>query len=293
MKKTISVIVPVFRNASTLKELHQNINDVFKIIPQVQLHLLFVDDGSDDESLSIIEELRKKDQRVQFLSFTRNFGQVAAIIAGFRTCTNNASILISADLQDPPEMILKMVKAWEEGAQIVICHRSSRGDKLLDRLFSQFFYSVVRLIYPKIPLGGFDFFLLDYSVIIEFNNISKKGRFIQGDVIQLTGNKSFLPYNRISRKSGKSQWTLIRKLKYAFDGLTYSNKSLWFISIFGFVWIALSFTLCISYKIDLLLESICSLIGISLLIIGMTGFLYRSWSKTKDKDPMYVINKNS
>jgi dolichol-phosphate mannosyltransferase len=219
--KVVSIVVPVYRNASTLEILYSQVVDVFNRLQGIEFELCFVDDGSDDESFEFILKLATQDDRVSYLSFDRNYGQVAAIIAGLRHCNGDAAIVMSADLQDPPEMILEMVQSWEGGSVITICNRKSRNDRFIDAFFSAIFYGTMKLIYPLIPKGGFDFFLLDRSALLMFNAIDKGGRFIQGDVIKLKLPIVFLPYERLARKAGKSQWTLKRKLLYAIDAITY------------------------------------------------------------------------
>ena len=172
---------------------------------------------------------------VCYLSFDRNYGQVAAIIAGLLHCSENSAIVMSTDLQDPPELILEMIRTWERGSVITICHRKSRDDRFIDKFFSAIFHGTMKLIYPLIPKGGFDFSLLNRSALLVFNSIDKGGRFIQGDVVKLKMPIVFLPYERLSRKAGKSQWTFKRKLLYAFDAITYSRSVLSTITTTGSV----------------------------------------------------------
>jgi polyisoprenyl-phosphate glycosyltransferase len=222
--KIVSVVIPVFRNASTLLELYSELLGMFNKYPNLKPELIFVDDGSDDESLEIIKKLNSNDSRVQFLSFDINYGQVPAIQAGLKHCKGDLAVVMSADLQDPLEMIQEILKSWEAGFEVIICYRTSREDRWIDRFFSAVFYKSIRLIYPRIPLGGFDFFGLDRKAIDEFNCIKTGGRFLQGDVIQLNATKSFLPYERRARKKGKSQWTFFRKVDYALDAFFSSVK---------------------------------------------------------------------
>ncbi len=237
--KVVSVVVPIYRNASTLEELYFQLVEVFDQLNDTLLELLFIDDGSDDASLELIQNLSIRDARVCFLSFDQNYGQVAAIIAGLRHCSGDAAIVMSADLQDPPEMVLEMIRSWEGGSVITICNRKSRNDRFVDIFFSAIFYGTMKLIYPLIPKGGFDFFLLDRSALLVFNSIDKGGRFIQGDVVKLKLPIEFLPYERLPRKVGKSQWTFKRKLLYAFDAFFYEDRVIclfvMFVFLFGFI----------------------------------------------------------
>ncbi len=234
--KIVSVVVPVFRNASTLIELYSELLGVFNKQPDLKPELIFVDDGSDDESLEIIKKLNSNDSRVQYLSFDRNYGQVPAIQAGLKHCKGDLAVVMSADLQDPVEMIQEILRSWEACFEVIICFRTSREDRWIDRFFSAAFYKSIRLIYPRIPFGGFDFFGLDRKAIDEFNCIRTGRSFLQGDVIQLNAIKSFLPYERRARKRGKSQWTFFRKVNYALEAFFSSVKGVFLlISFFSVV----------------------------------------------------------
>ena len=220
----VSIVVPVFRNAQTIHELYHQVDELFKERNDVELELYFIDDGSDDDSLEKILIITSQDVRVRYLSFDKNYGQVAAIVAGLRVCSGDAAVVMSADLQDPIAKIEEMIECWKRGASIVICYRKSREDKWLDRFFSSVFYGLIKLIYPSIPHGGFDYFLLNRSCIDEFNEIDRVGRFLQGDVVKLNGNKVFLSYARLARAFGKSQWTFSRKVNYAKVALFYQDR---------------------------------------------------------------------
>ena len=289
----ISIVVPVFRNEATLETLYQIVSKVFIGLPKLVLELLFVDDGSDDGSFEIIQQLSEIDRRVRYLSFDKNYGQVAAIVAGLRSCNGDASILMSADLQDPPEMILEMIRSWERGSVITICHRKSREDRFIDKFFSAIFYGTMKLIYPLIPKGGFDFFLLDRSALLAFNSIDKGGRFIQGDVVKLKLPIVFLPYERMSRKVGKSQWTFKRKLLYAFDGLTYSSLlwSLFTISVSSLLFSG--FFLLVSADQFPFIARALLLLGLILLGIGFWGLVYRSFNYHKKQNVLYKVKSKS
>lgn len=226
----VSVVVPVYRNASTLLDLYSELLVEFNKHVDLKLELLFVDDGSDDQSLEIIKKLNSEDACVQYLSFDRNYGQVPAIVAGLRCCVGDLAVVMSADLQDPVEMIQEILIRWKAGYEVIICYRTSRDDRWIDRFFSAIFYRLIRIIYPEIPLGGFDFFGLERKAIDEFNSTKNGGKFLQGDVIKLNTRKTFLPYERRARKKGKSQWTFFRKMNYALDALLTENRFVLLIS---------------------------------------------------------------
>lgn len=233
----ISIVVPVYHNEGSIAKTCENVRAVFA--DQLARHdweLIFVDDGSKDGSLREMLELRQDDQHVKAITFTRNFGQMAAMLAGFREASGDAVINISADLQDPVELIPQMVEKWEEGSEIVICHRTDRDDGLAAELFSRIAYGVIRMAMPQIPRGGFDFVLIDRAAMDVFNAIDVRHRFFQGDLLWTGYRTSFIPYVRLKRTIGHSQYNFAKKLKNFLDAvLDASYLPIRFISLLGLV----------------------------------------------------------
>jgi polyisoprenyl-phosphate glycosyltransferase len=216
----ISFVVAVYHNEGAISKTHEKIQSVFASdLPLHEYEIIFVDDGSQDGSLKEILNLREKDSRVKALTFTRNFGQMAAMLAGFKEATGDAVINISADLQDPVELIPQMLEKWQGGAETVICYRTDRADTLAAKLFSRFAYGVLRMSLPQIPPGGFDFVLMDRKVMDEFNAIDVRHRFFQGDLLWTGYRTSFIPYVRQQRTIGKSQYNFGKKLKNFLDAV--------------------------------------------------------------------------
>ena len=204
--KKISFVVAVYRNAGAITKTYQKIKGVFaQDLLDYDYEFVFVDDGSDDGSLEEILALREQDDRVKAITFTRNFGQMAAMLAGLTHASGDAAINISADLQDPAELIPQMVSKWAGGSDIVVCYRTDRSDTLAAKLFSKFAYGALRLSIPQIPPGGFDFVLMDRAVLDEFNRIDVRNRFFQGDLLWTGYRTEFIPYVRLKRTIGKSQ----------------------------------------------------------------------------------------
>jgi dolichol-phosphate mannosyltransferase len=205
-------------------------------LARYEYELVFVDDGSKDRSLREILDVRQRDSCVKAITFTRNFGQMAAMIAGFKEATGDAVINISADLQDPVELIPQMVKKWEEGSEIVVCCRAGRSDSFLAGLFSRIAYGVIRLSVPQIPRGGFDVVLMDRPVMNAFNAIDVRHRFFQGDLLWAGYRTSFIPYVRQKRTIGRSQYSFRKKLKNFLDAvLDASYLPIRFISLVGLI----------------------------------------------------------
>ena len=146
----VSIVVPVYQNEGSIAETHDQIQATFeRDLPQHEYELVLVDDGSKDGSWGEILALQARDPRVKAITFTRNFGQMAAMLAGFKVASGDAVINISADLQDPVELIPQMVGKWEAGSELVICFRASRSDPLFARFTSRVAYSVLRMSLPQ------------------------------------------------------------------------------------------------------------------------------------------------
>ena len=231
----ISFVVAVYHNEGAISKTYEGIKEVVSgKLPQCDFEVVFVDDGSWDGSLQEILSLREKDPRVKAITFTRNFGQMAAMLAGFKEATGEAVINISADLQEPFELIPQMVHKWQGGAETVICYRSDRSDTLAAKIFSRLAYGVLRLSLPQIPSGGFDFVLMDRKVLDQFNAIDVRHRFFQGDLLWTGFRTSFIPYVRLRRTIGKSQYNFSKKLNNFLDAvLDASYLPIRFISIVG------------------------------------------------------------
>ena len=226
MKKKfkISFVVAVYQNRGSVSETHRQICALFNDqLAGFSYEIIFVDDGSTDGSLDEAISLKEIDKHVKILSFTRNFGQMSAIVAGLREAAGEAIINVSADLQDPINLVPEMIGKWQDGAEIVICHRQDRHDDLLSTLFSKFAYSIMRLSVPKIPPGGFDYFLFDRGALDVFNSMNIKNRFLQADVLWSGHRTCFIPYTRLARTIGTSQYNFSRKFNAFVDSIIASS----------------------------------------------------------------------
>lgn len=220
MTAKISFVIPVYRNEASVEATHACVGEILRThLQRFRYEIVFVDDGSDDRSLELLEAITKRDPNSRVLSFSRNFGQVPAIAAGLREVTGDVTVILSADLQDPPELLSSMISDWEKGFHVVICYRERRHDGWFTRVSSWLFYGLIHLINPQMPIGGFDYMLLSAKAVSELNKIDERNRFLQGDVLWLGLATRFLPYERRARQAGRSQWTTTKKVKYFLDGL--------------------------------------------------------------------------
>lgn len=299
----ISFVVAVYHNEGAISKTHEKIQSVLsKELAQYEYEIVFVDDGSKDGSLQEILRLKEQDSRIKAISFTRNFGQMAAMLAGFKEATGDAIINISADLQDPVELIPQVVEKWQAGSEIVICYRTDRSDTMLTKLYSRLAYSVLRIALPQIPPGGFDFVLMDRIVMDSFNAIDVRHRFFQGDLLWTGYRTSFIPYARLKRTIGKSQYNFGKKLKNFLDAvLDASYLPIRFISLMGLITSALGviYSATIVYSWFLgetpfagwapIMIVILLIGGLIMLMLGIIGEYVWRINEEVRKRPNYII----
>ena len=266
--------------------------------------MVFVNDGSRDASLEEMRALAASDPRVQAITFTRNFGQLAAIIAGYRHAQGDAVINMSADLQDPAELTVDMVRQWEAGCEVVVGYRQEREDSMLARLFSRLAYAAVRSGNRDVPAGGFDFVLMSRKALAQFLTLKGRNRFFQGDVLWAGFRTAFLPYTRRKRTIGRSQYTFSKKLKLFFD-FTLDSSYLPIrlmslcggaLALSGIVYAAVivlarllggtPFTGWAPIMVVMLVTT-----GMLMLMLGVIGeYVWRILDEIKDK-PLYVLDE--
>lgn len=299
----ISFVVAVYHNEGAISKTHEKIQSIFDSdLKADDYEIIFVDDGSKDGSLAEILSLKERDPRVKAITFTRNFGQMAAMLAGFSEATGDAVINISADLQDPIELIPQMVGKWRNGSEIVICHRTDRSDSLLSKIFSRTAYSILRISLPQIPPGGFDFVLMDRKVMNSFNSIDVRHRFFQGDLLWTGYRTSFMPYARLKRTIGKSQYNFGKKLKNFLDAiLDASYLPIRFISLLGLITSALGVLYSGSIVISWLrgetpfagwaplMIAILLVGGLIMVMLGVIGEYVWRINEEVRKRPNYVV----
>jgi glycosyltransferase involved in cell wall biosynthesis len=306
VKNKISFIIPVYRNEGSLEPTYDKVSALFKNGPlDFDYEFCFVDDGSDDKSLEELKQLRTKDNQVKIISFSRNFGQVPAIIAGLKVITGNAVIIMSADLQEPVELIANMIQEWKQGNEIVICNRMARQDGFVSDTASKFFYNLIKFVNPKMPQGGFDFMLLGNKAIAELNKIDERNRFFQGDVLWLGFTVKTMHYARLQRTIGRSQWTLSKKIKYFIDGLlNTSYMPIRFMSFAGMIFSVLGFLYAVVIVYNRVIHNIpfkgwapimiliLIIGGMIMLMLGIIGeYIWRIYDETRNRPP-YIIKEN-
>jgi dolichol-phosphate mannosyltransferase len=303
--KRISFVLPVYRNEHAVTLTYQQIRRVMTAeLQRYGYEIVFVDDGSDDGSPAELAAIKAGDEHVRVVTFTRNFGQMAAILAGLKQASGDVIIQLSADLQDPIALVPQMVAEHERGSEVVACHREHREDPWSRRVTSRALYAILRLSLPQIPAGGFDYILLDRKVVDAFNAVEVRNRFFQGDVLWFGYKTTFIPYTRPKRTIGRSQYTFSKKLKNSIDAILDSSYlPIRFMSLLGVLTAFVGFL----YAVDIvygrlrhnipftgwapIMILILVIGGVLMLMLGIIGeYIWRIYDEVKGK-PNYVVRQ--
>ncbi|HEY0329450.1 MAG TPA: glycosyltransferase family 2 protein [Rhodopseudomonas sp.] len=303
-RKTLSLVVPVYYNAESILELHSELESLSRRLDSrgVDLELIFVNDGSGDESLARLLQVKQLRPATKVINLSRNFGAVAASKTGFGFVTGDAFTVIAADLQDPPEQILEMVDRWLAGAKFVISVRASRKDPPVTRLFAWIYYRIVDwMVVKNYPAGGFDLMLMDRAML-QYMIGSTKNTNPNMYAFWLGFTPVKLPYHRRERRHGRSRWTFGKKLKFFVDTVSgFSVTPLRILSLFGIGVALASFAYGASVAVSALLghvqvrgfATLAALIsffsGLILFMLGALGeYLWRVFDAVNNK-PEAVI----
>ncbi len=247
--KKITIIVPCYNEEDVLDSFYEEIQKWFNT--NYEMNILFVNDGSKDRTLEIIKGYAKENDKVKYISFSRNFGKEAAMQAGLEKCKDkDAVIIMDADLQHPPHLIPKMIENWENGYNIVYTKFSTRkGESLLKRFFTKCFYGVFNHYGDvKMEQGVKDYQLLDNKVIKAFLSLPDNNRFMKGIFSWVGFSKVCIPFDFVERTKGKSKWSFRKLFKYGWNGVNqFSNILMVFVKLAMFLVFALAVTETILY----------------------------------------------
>lgn len=300
-----SIVAPCYNEEGNLHELHRRISEVMDRTGE-PWELILINDGSADRTPEIMRELHALDPRVHYIDFARNFGHQLAVTAGMDYAQGEAIVLIDADLQDPPELILEMIQKWKEGYQVVYAVRSERKGETWFKLFTaKLFY---RLIYQitdvNIPLDTGDFRLMDRRVIETLRHMRERHRFIRGMTSWVGFRQTGVQYVRQERYTGQTSYPLRRMVKFASDAITgFSYFPLQLATYLGFIVAALGglfILVVIAARLSgnqtfegqaTTLVMVLFLGGVQLISLGIIGeYLGRIYDEVKGR-PLYVVNE--
>ncbi len=305
--KKISVVIPMYFEEDVVKECYIRMKVVLNGLSDYEHEMIFVNDGSKDKTLELLEEIANQDKTVKVLSFSRNFGHQAAVTAGLKYVTGDCCLIIDADLQDPPELLVEMIKLWEQGNEVIYAKRKTRkGESKFKLLTAKMFYRILNgLSDVEIPKDTGDFRLADKKVIDVINAMPEHNKFLRGLFSWVGFKQTPIEYERQERFAGKTKYPLNKMLKLASDGIiSFSTKPLKLIGGIGIVSIFISIFLLIyaivSYIFKLnnlasgwtsMMVAITFFAGVQLVSIWMISeYIARIYDDTK-KRPEYIIDK--
>ena len=305
-KKTITILIPAYNEAQVLPKLFARLKALAESVPAYQFEFLFVNDGSRDDTLSLIQEYAKRDPHVSYINLSRNFGKEIAMCAGIDHAAKDALVIIDADLQDPPELIPQMIKHWEEGYDDVYAKRSSRlGESWFKKVTSRIFYKLLQKS-TSIPIqqDTGDFRLLDRRCIEALQQFREAERYTKGFFSWIGYKKKEITYVRDPRAAGETKWNYLKLMNLAIDGIvSFTTTPLRISTILGllvsfaaFVYIIVIIGRTILFGIDLagypsMMAVILFLGGVQLLSLGIIGeYIGRIFNETKRR-PLYFVEE--
>jgi dolichol-phosphate mannosyltransferase len=298
----VSIVIPIFNNAESLPILISEIqNEMAQNNPDLEYELVLVDDGSTDLSWEVISS-NYSSLNIVAIKLTRNFGQLGAMKAGYLHSKGRCLISMSADLQDPTELVTRMLHSWKLGHELVLCERSSRDDKKFISLTSKFAYFLLSKELSNIPRGGFDVFLISATLRDSIMNLRGRFNFLQGDLLYFGYRFDVISYHRGKRPFGKSGYNFGKRLRNFQDAILDSNYTLidfvmrmgGFLSFLGFI---LGFiVVCGKFfgkapfpGFALIASSILFIGGIQIALIGLIGqYVSRIYDAARGKPPFHI-----
>ncbi len=303
----LSVIIPIYNEQENIALLYTRVKGVLDKM-MVSYELIFVNDGSKDLSLSLIEGLAVKDTKIKFIDFSRNFGHQIAVTAGLDHSLGRRVVIIDADLQDPPELIAEMYKKMDENFQVVYARRRSRkGESFLKKFTAKIFYRTLSSITSiDIPLDTGDFRIIDRKVVDVLKSMPEQQKFLRGQISWIGFNQTYIEYDREERHGGQTGYTYKKMFRFAIDGITsFSNLPLKVASLMGFVVSAIAFVIMI-YALYIrffhndyvqgwtsMILSVMFIGGIQLICVGIIGEYISRISTNIRQRPLYITNKTN
>ena len=291
MKKKISIVVPCFNEEANIETTYKKIELILKKLLSYDFEYIIVDNGSTDKTKEIIKRLIKRDKRIKGIFLSRNFGPEASAAACYKFAIGDAVIALPADLQDPPELILKFVKKWEQGYDVVIGIYNKTEDDLFTKFLRKFFYFFFKKISNiDVPVNDSGVGLLDRKVVDDLNSLPEKYRFFRGLRAWIGFKTATVNYERRKRQRGVSSYNLINYFKHAERGIfgfSYLIMDMMFYFGMGISLISLLF-LVVKFSLYSLIIFIGSILLLSISIIGK--YIQVIVEETKDR-PMYIVEE--
>ncbi|MCA1031291.1 glycosyltransferase family 2 protein [Bacillus timonensis] len=298
----ISVLVPCYNEEKNLQAFYESIRAVFEK-QQKEYELIFIDDGSSDNTLSMLKDFSRFNQSVHYISFSRNFGKEAGMLAGLKFSKGEAVIIMDADLQHPPELIPELIHQYEKGYDQVIAKRNRKGDALVRTWFSRLYYKMMNKLVDIMLVDGVgDFRLLSRRAVGALLSLNEYNRFSKGLFSWIGFKEYVIEYENVVREKGESKWSIPKLINYGIDGIiSFNNKPLRFAIYFGvlitvldILYVLINFFQILIYGVDVpgyftLIASILLFGGIQLVFTGIIGeYIGRIYYETKQR-PHFII----
>lgn len=301
----ISLIIPCYNEEESLPPLYAELKRVTAEMTEYTFEMLFIDDGSKDQTLSILKEMAKTDERVKYIAFSRNFGKEAAMYAGFCNVTGDYAAVMDADMQDPPALLPEMMNIIQSGDydSVATRRKTRKGEPVIRSFFAKMFYKIMNKISPVDMVDGArDFRLMKRKMVDAIVAMSETNRFSKG-IFGWIGFKTYwLAYDNIERVAGKTKWNFWKLLKYSIDGImNFSDAPLKLASWSGFFFTFVAAIMLLVVFIRALVwgdpvagwpSTVCIILfvgGIQLFCIGVIGqYVSKVYTETK-KRPQYIV----
>ena len=304
--KKITVIVPCYNEEQSLHFFYEEMERVAAEMKENTFEYLFVDDGSKDRTLECIRELKEKDEKVRYVSFSRNFGKEAAIYAGLSNASGDYVAIMDADLQDPPELLIEMYQKINEGYDVVGTRRADRkGEPVIRSFFSKMFYKIINAVSDtEMVDGARDFRLMTRQVVDSILELGEVNRFSKGIFSWVGFNVTYIAYENRERVAGETSWSFWSLFKYSMEGFInfseapldlslWAGAALFIISILGILFIIIR-KLTIGGSVSGWASLVCIILfigGIQLLALGIIGkYISKIFLETK-KRPVYIVKE--
>lgn len=303
----LSVVIPVYNEQEIIPHLYSRLQKAVELVTP-NYELIFINDGSKDATLFKLLELSKIDNKVKFISLSRNFGHQIAVTAGLEHSNGMSVVIIDGDLQDPPELIPEMYQKYKEGNEVVYAKRVKRkGESLFKRFTAKIFYRILkRITSVEIPTDVGDFRLIDRKIVDYLKMMPEQNKFLRGQIAWLGFRQTFVEFERDSRTTGKTGYPLGKMIKFALDGITgFSNAPLKLVTnlglLFSFVaFIVILYALYSHFFLHQTITGWTSLIissmfigGIQLLSVGIIGEYISRINTNVQNRPLYIIDQTN
>ena len=304
-RQKISLIVPIYNESAVIDEFYRRASDALEAIEGMDYEIVFIDDGSRDDSYQQLAALAEQDSRIRVLKFSRNFGHQIAITAGLDYTTGDCIAIIDADLQDPPEVVAEMVAKWHEGYDVIYGKREEReGETFVKLVTAKVFYRLLaKMVRIEIPTDVGDFRLMSRRAAEQLMRMREKDRYVRGLVSWIGFKQTGVMYRRDKRYAGETKYPLRKMLKFALDGITsFSTVPLklatwlgYFASFVGFLYLS---TVFVQKAMGITVPGFATIVvsvlfmgGVQLICLGIIGeYIGRIFNEIKPR-PMYIVEQ--